>query len=66
MELGFTGTRQPTQRWAAALFNLMRDEFPFELHHGDCKGADAEANAIFNSLRLATDERDCDAPSVEQ
>ncbi|MBA3356026.1 MAG: hypothetical protein H0U18_08830 [Pyrinomonadaceae bacterium] len=35
----------------------MRDQFPFELHHGDCKGADAEANAIFNSLRSGTDER---------
>ncbi len=56
--LGFTGTReQLTQPQGAALFSLMRGQFPFELHHGDCKGADAEANAIFNSLRLGADER---------
>lgn len=58
MKLGFTGTReQLTQPQKAALLSLMRDQFPFELHHGDCKGADAEANAIFNSLRSGTDER---------
>lgn len=58
MNVGFTGTReQLKQPQKAALHRLMKEQFPFELHHGDCKGADAEANAIFNSLRSCTDER---------
>lgn len=63
--IGFTGTReQLSQPQIAALFYLMKDLFPFELHHGDCVGADAESNAIFNSLRLGTDERVVMHPAI--
>lgn len=52
-KIGFTGTRGslPTPQWQV-LQSVMRelwgprDSPECELHHGDCKGADAEADAI--------------------
>lgn len=67
MKLGFTGTRKRLpQPQVASLFYLLKDLFPFELHHGDCVGADAEANAIFNSLRLGTQARIVMHPQTDE
>jgi len=45
--VGFTGTRRGmTQEQRTVFMNLMRQLAPTELHHGNCIGSDAEAEAI--------------------
>jgi hypothetical protein len=47
IRVGFTGTRAGcTPEQLAALRKVLEELVPFELHHGDCIGADAEAHQI--------------------
>jgi len=47
MKIGFTGTRDGmTQHQKEQFVLAMQDLSPSEFHHGDCKGADAEAHDI--------------------
>lgn len=61
--VGFTGTREGmTHRQMQYLYSLLIDfqnasigqNFPISFHHGDCIGADAEANAIATALDYFT------------
>jgi hypothetical protein len=54
VHIGFTGTRKgmtPQQKhvFEALIIELTADPGLFIFHHGDCKGADAEAHAIVQS-----------------
>lgn len=50
---GFTGTREGiTSFQRGNLMQLLAAAVPVELHHGDCKGADAEAHSMADGLLI--------------
>ena len=55
MKVGFTGTQSGmTEDQAIAFTSLLKDLNAKELHHGDCIGADAQANKIALALGVET------------
>lgn len=47
-KIGFTGSRKGlTQKQVAELLKFIIIYHPFELHHGDCLGADAKAHKTY-------------------
>ncbi len=55
MKIGFTGTQAGmTAKQRVKLVSLLGILECTELHHGDCVGADAEANAVALSLDILT------------
>ena len=51
LKLGFTGTqREPNNLQRRELVNLFAELHPFELHHGDCIGADHLAHMLARRL----------------
>lgn len=56
MKVGFTGTRYGmTKAQWGVVWELLEDDFEAEeLHHGDCLGADAQADKIATMLGLKT------------
>lgn len=49
-KIGFTGSRKGmTQKQVAELLKLIVFNHPFELHHGDCVGADAKAHKYYST-----------------
>jgi Pyruvate/2-oxoacid:ferredoxin oxidoreductase gamma subunit len=52
--VGFTGTRKGmTDEQKAAVANLLSLLHPTEVHHGDCKGADADFNNLVRKKWLS-------------
>ena len=53
MKIAFTGTQcGMSEDQAIKLMSILKDLEPSELHHGDCVGADAQANIIALSLGI--------------
>jgi hypothetical protein len=47
MKIGITGTRKCiTQEQQKSLHDLLESFIPYEMHHGDCIGADAQAHSV--------------------
>ncbi len=55
MRIGFTGTRESmTERQCREVETLLRSLNAAELHHGDCRGADAQAHTIAEVMEMRT------------
>lgn len=53
MRVGFTGTQEGmTEEQIAVLLLMIKSMTPFEFHHGDCVGSDAEAHVIVHALGI--------------
>lgn len=62
MAVGFTGTRHGMTEAQIATFLTLLPEYCGPFHHGDCKGADAQASDLASQWRLVishppTDEK---------
>jgi hypothetical protein len=58
MIVGFTGTRKGmTHTQRVQVVNILSGLQPDAFHHGGCVGADAEAHALADRLRIPTEIR---------